>query len=341
MIDPFLLMRIDRMEDFWKRRVTQDAFSMHYNAYGHAVHFTGNVHELLESANLSARRYSQAPQIPDWDIHITVIQDPQLAEVDVPENFPAQLHYQAVNTSILFWGMPWVYASADLNARTAVAVVSSTLAHSPVYLSRFVLDTITLNMLIHTGVGQLHASCLFRDGRAVLLSAPHNTGKSTTAFGLVRHGYQLVSDGMSYVKVTNQGIGLMGYPVGEIKLRMDVVEGLSELNDFGESMLVREATKMVYNLRHAIPDSVIDQMIYPREIKLCLLERTQSKTTRVYPLTIEAALEGLWQDAAHYDDIEVLSENLRTLRIMLKHAQCYRLVIGNQQEDIVRVVDAL
>jgi len=52
----------------------------------------------------------------------------------------------------------------------------------------------------------LHAAVLVRDGRGVLLLAESDAGKSTTAYQLVRQGWQFVSDDSVLLRETNHGI---------------------------------------------------------------------------------------------------------------------------------------
>jgi hypothetical protein len=52
----------------------------------------------------------------------------------------------------------------------------------------------------------LHAAVLVRNGRGVMLLAESDAGKSTTAFQLVRQGWQFVSDDSVLLRETNRGI---------------------------------------------------------------------------------------------------------------------------------------
>jgi hypothetical protein len=305
-------------------------------------------------------------------ITLTVIQDDRRRAAPVTPDWPQRLRYQAIGDWMMIDGTPWVTAVVDVEAKQGAAWIAPALATAPTYLSRYVLDTMTLNTLIHTGVGQLHASALYRDGRAVLLSAPHNTGKSTTAFRLVRYGYRLLADGMTYIRVIPPGaaakspskgrdrperieaslccgryptappaVELLGYPVGEVKLRMDVLDAFPELRGAGRAVLVREDAKMIFNLREAMPDRVLESSVMPKAIVLCLLARHDAARTEVEPISAEIALTGLWPDAAHYDDRQVLAGNLASLRTLLAHARCYRLTIGRDPGQIIQTIEQL
>jgi hypothetical protein len=220
-------------------------------------------------------------------------------------------------------------------------LVSPSLARSPRFLSRYVCDTFVLNMMMRTGLGLLHASCLWREGRALLLSAPHNTGKSTTALRLALHGYRLLSDGMTYVRVHERGLELLGYPVGEAKLRLDMIDAFPELGGHGEPTLVREDTKMVFDLRRALPQRVVERSVWPEEIVLCQLRRTEGRATHLAPLARDEALRALWPESSFVDDEEVMRTNLRAIRALLARARCYRMALGSDEAGILQAVDGL
>lgn len=373
MADTFLLDHLYDLSDFWGRRRAETPHHLHYAAYGYPVTLVTNDPTILDAACLSAGRYSRSQAVVDpGTIALTIIQDDRRRAAAVTPAWPQQLSYQAIGDWMMIDGAPWVTAVADVGAQRGAAWISPALAAAPTYLSRYVLDTMTLNALIHTGIGQLHASALYRDGRAVLLSAPHNTGKSTTAFRLVRNGYRLLADGMTYVRVFPPGavghrperiepspgcgrflprngdfatappaVELLGYPVGEVKLRMDVLDAFPELRGAGRAVLVREDAKMIFNLREAMPDRVVETGVVPEEIVLCLLARHDAAGTLVEPIAFEIALAGLWPDAAHYDDRQVLAGNLAALRTLLGQARCYRLTIGHDPDQIIRTIEKL
>jgi hypothetical protein len=64
----------------------------------------------------------------------------------------------------------------------------------------------------------LHAACAVIDGRAVLLSGPSSSGKSTLAAGFLRRGGVVLSDDV--IRVERDGSGFIAYPsYGGARLR--------------------------------------------------------------------------------------------------------------------------
>jgi hypothetical protein len=98
---------------------------------------------------------------------------------------------------------------------------------------------------------------------------------------------------------------------------------------------------MIFNLREAMPDRVVETGVVPEEIVLCLLARHNAAGTEASPISPETALAGLWPDAAHYDDRQVLAGNLAALRTLLDQARSYHLTIGRDPDQIIKTIEQL
>lgn len=83
------------------------------------------------------------------------------------------------------------------------------------------------------GVAPVHAACLVRDGRGVLLTGRSGAGKSTLTVALARRGYELLSDDWSYLSapedaVNRESVQAWGLPV-PVKLLPDASSFFPEL----------------------------------------------------------------------------------------------------------------
>jgi hypothetical protein len=355
--ESFIQQQLDRFEDFWHRRDSAATHEIVINAYGYPVQFATNDPRLLDIPGLCADRYSQCdPIVPARPIQLNFILDQRLPAKRVPRNWPAHLRYNGTTDWLTVNAEPWVNSCADLKQQIGLAFVSTSIARHPLLLSRYVGDCFVLNMLLRTGWGELHASCLQRDGRAILLIGPHNAGKSTTAFRLTMNGYQLLSDGMTFVRVhnpkpdlpqsqktTREGneIELLGYPIGEVKLRMDMLSEFPQIKKRGRKTLVREDTKMVFNLREVMPERMLAESIRPREIVVCLVERATRRTTTAEPIERETALIDLLPNSSHWNEVGLLKNNLASVETLIDRARCYRLKIGSDVAGIIRTVEAV
>ncbi len=345
-MDDFAATHLDALPDFWRRRAAA-APQEHAGAVcGYPYRVAANHPDLLEAARLSDHRFSRgAPVAGGRPISLRYVLDRELPDTPVPADWPRRLRHQGAGRWLMVSAEPWVTAFADLDTWEGVARVSAPLMGAPYMLSRYIGDTFALNMLMRSGWGQLHASCLWRDGRAVLLAAPHNTGKSTPALRLSLRVGRVLSDGMTYGRAAGGGLELFGYPVGEIKLRFDMLGEFPQARAGGQAALVREDAKMIYDLRREMPERVVEESVRPREVALCLLERAAdpggAARTTAEPVDRETALRGVWPDSAHVDALPVLRSHYRSLRALLDGARCYRLRLGSDAAGIVAAVDRL
>jgi len=338
--DPFIAAQLDKLPDFWRRREAAAAHAIQFEAFGHPVHLSTNDPQVLQAARLCAARYSRSDcEAPRMQLHVLV--DRQLGHQPLPQDWPTQLRGMGVGQWLTVNRDPWVNAFADTSSRTAVALVSGSLAREPYYLSRYICDRFILNLVMGEELGRLHASCLVRDHRAVLLSGPNNSGKSTTALRLALAGYGMVSDGMTHIRVHPTGLELLGYPVGETKLRHDVLGWFPALAAVGRSVAVGEHTKIVLDLRkvdhvHPVADSV-----RPREFVLAHLALTPHEISRSESISTEEMLRLVWPEASFVEGESAMQRNLRVLRRLLKETRCYRLEIGSDPASLLETIDRL
>jgi hypothetical protein len=173
----------------------------------------------------------------------------------------------------------------------------------------------------------------------IIMVAPHNTGKSTTALRLLRAGYKFLADGMALLQQTGQGFEVGGYPIGEVKLRDDVLALFPEYS--GQRVLVREQRKTVVNLRQIHPGLLVEKTIRPTSILLCFLERGNTGQTSVEKISPEDALPLLAGNTVFWDEAERLAANNNTLHSFIRAAKCYQLKTDNNFEELLAAIDQL
>ena len=187
-----------------------------------------------------------------------VVHDGPVPPGPLPENLFDFMQYTGDADWLMIalgeFGNCWV----DMDARgavagRAVAVLAPALAEKTDLVSLYLLNTILTNFFIGNGYAMLHASCLMHGQRALMLMAPHNTGKSTTALRLILSGYQLVSDSMIFISPVSDKLMLLGWPVGRIKLRGDMLDHFPEIRPLLSTEQVRGETKYALDIREIAP----------------------------------------------------------------------------------------
>ncbi|MBI5052525.1 MAG: hypothetical protein HZB52_04580 [Chloroflexi bacterium] len=315
-------------EDFWSRQHNAQRFSFCFESLDAQVKIISNDKSVLGAAELSARRYSQTsvrPRHIEIDIVVT-----QTNTAPVPADL--NISYSGVEEWITFSVGGWGYGFGNLKTKIAHAFLSPALAKDVRWVSRFVIDHYVLNFLL-TEWAMVHSSCVVNTkGTLIAMVAPHNVGKSTTAFKLLRSGNKFLADGMILLKEADGGLAVGGYPVGEVKLRDDVI-GL-----FPEYRGARESGKTVIDLRTVHADHLVTDVFTPKSICLCLVER--GARTNLTRIKNQEAAPTLAANTVFWDHESNLKNNSRILNRLLQVARCYRLVLGDD-DQIFSVMETL
>jgi hypothetical protein len=333
------------LSDFWSRQANTQTASFEFTPFGIPACITANQPEILAAARLSAGRYSwhATSPVPDPDppapifLHLVV---GSKVGAPVPADLPERLTYNGVGDWISLSAGQWGHAFANLQTRTGVAFVSLALAAEIRLVSRYIIDHYLLNFIL-TEWAMLHASCVLDpDGRRlILMVGPHNSGKSTTALHLLRAGYDFLADGMALIRPQGAQFIVGGYPIGEVKLRDDVLALFS--NYGGEAVQVREQRKTVVNLREVHPTRLVESLFTPATIQLCLVERNNAGQTEITPLPAAEAESVLTANSVYWDEPVRLAHNTAALQALLQTANLYRLRIGTEPAEIIRAIDHL
>jgi hypothetical protein len=328
--------------DFWSRQANAQTESFDFTPFGIPARITANRPEVLSAAHLSAGRFSLSP-IPNPQLLTPIQIQLVVTQTETPAPpavLPEQLNYAGLDDWISLSAGQWGHAFAHLPTRTAVAFLSPALAAEIRLVSRYVIDHYLLNFIL-TEWAMLHASCVLDPAgrRLILMVAPHNTGKSTTALHLLRAGYIFLADGMALLRQQGSNFVVGGYPIGEVKLRDDVLALFP--NYSGQAVKVREQRKTVVNLRAVHPAGLAETLFVPSAIQLCLVERSGTRQTEVAPLTAAVAWPVIAANSVYWAEPGQLAHHMATLHALLESANLCRLKIGLDSEGIVSALNSL
>lgn len=328
-------------DDFWSRRANAQTVSFELAPLGNLALITANEPALLAAARLSAGRFSRGEPGRGQPIRLQLVVGDGPA-APPPADLPQRLRYAGLGDWITLSAGDWGHGFASLSRREAVVCLSPGLAAETRLVSRYFIDHYLLNFLL-TGWAMLHASAVLAPGgrRLIALIAPPNSGKSTTALHLLRAGYTFLADGMVLLRPPEAGEGFQigGYPIGEVKLRDDVLALFPEYG--GQQVRVREDRKTVVDLRPAHPDRLAERLASPAAIRLCFVERGGAARTEIAPLSAAEARPILAANTVFWDEPARLAHNTAALSRLLRAADLCRLRIGTDPAGLVAAVDEL
>ena len=319
-------------EDFWSRQQNEQTEWLEMMPMGIPVRISANQPGVLKAVKLSVGRFSSAAQSSLRAVSLKIVVQPQPAG-PVPNELPERMMYAGVDRWITLSAGLWGHGFANLATREAVIFLSPELARDTRLVSRYFVDHYLLNFIL-TEWAMLHASCVLTPNkyRLIIMIAAHNTGKSTTAFRLLRAGFPFLADGMALLRRVGRGFEIGGYPIGEVKLRDDVLDTFPDYK--GQQVQVREQSKTVVDLGLAHSADVVTSTIQPDEISLCFLTRkgkAASTLEEIFPEEAQALLSG---NSVYWDEPARVAHNQTVLQALVEQASLYRVWLG---QDVARL----
>lgn len=333
----------DRLEDFWGRRQHEPRFGCEFTLFGRPVQVTSNEERVLEAVALARPQYSRTTPThhPPLTLHI-VVRPGAVDPGPLPPNLMAHNQYSGFADWLMIQLGRWGSCFMDLDQGKAVAVIAPILAQHPHMLCHALLNTIFTNWLIHARFAMLHCTGLIKDDRVLLLLAPHNSGKSTTALRLVLAGYTLLSDSMIFISPDTDELELLGFPVGKTKLRGDMKPLFPDLHPYLDVEPVRGEMKYSVDLRRYNPALVCETAVRPRHLDFCLLSRSGKPHSHFTPAAYDEVMHAIMDNnSIFYDAAALWHSNLQLIDQCIRQSNCYHLTIGTDAAHIVTTVDEL
>ncbi|HEY7387130.1 MAG TPA: hypothetical protein VH640_01390 [Bryobacteraceae bacterium] len=125
------------------------------------------------------------------------------------------------------------FAVADLDRLFGFVLVSAPTAADHQWLRWFFLESVVYSLLAQRYVVPVHAACVARNGRGILLCGCSGAGKSTLAWACARAGWTFISDDCTWLLPDSAVGDAVGRP-GGARFRADVINFFPELEDLVE-----------------------------------------------------------------------------------------------------------
>lgn len=193
-----------------------------YFPLGFRVRVITNSPDVQAAAQESWGRYGPEFHRPLLEVRVIVRAEGDLA----PEpTFLAQAHVITVVAD------RDNFACVDFKTPFAHAFVSQKTAADHSWFRWFFLEPMVYLLLTQAYTVPMHAACIAREGRGILLSGPSGAGKSTLAFACARAGWTFVADDATSLLQESDDRVVIGKP-HEARVRDDAPRLFPELEGY-------------------------------------------------------------------------------------------------------------
>ena len=209
------------------------------------------------------------------------------------------------------------FAVCDLDAGFAYGWVSSAVAGQSDWLRRRFLDTLVFSCLSQSRLTPVHAACVSRNGRGLLLCAPSGTGKTTLAYACAHHGWTYLGDDAVYLLRDSPEPVILGKPhslcfVDSAVGLFPELRGRPTVRDPNGELRIELHTPELAGF------AIADQCFVHRVV---FLERTAGGSAGLSAVPREEALRRLLADLPRFQE-RVFDEHRRSMEMLVESGPC-------------------
>ncbi len=153
-----------------------------------------------------------------------VVGDAEGGGLPAPPRYQAQGHLLAVVSDAAN------FAVCDFETGFLFCRLTSETAAATAWVRHFFLDPIVYTALDHLYVTAVHAACVARDGRGVMLSGCSGAGKSALSLACSQNGWTFITDDVAYLVNGEPGRRVLGKPAW-IRFKPSAAELFPALKD--------------------------------------------------------------------------------------------------------------
>jgi hypothetical protein len=224
------------------------------------------------------------------------------------------------------------YAVCDLDRGFAFFWLAPATARDKDFFRRYYLNNLIEVMLWHSRLTMIHASCVARNGRGVLLCGESGAGKSCLSFSCARRGWTFIGDDSALLVRRSKPLMVLGGP-RDVHFRPTALEILPELE--GKLAPLNASGKLrLQMLTNAFPE--IQRSVHASPCAVVFLNRLAGGPARLTPMPAAEALSRLDAGLPLMEVIDDQRASLRSLIEVGAFELCY-----DDLDDAVRTLEPL
>ena len=293
---------------------------------GVPVRVVSNCSSVLDTARDEWQHWTRILNVPPVSLRFDV-------STDETDSLPPPVVFSPAHDLPKWTSDEKNHAWGDTHGRVVRANITQRVARDAAWLLYHFLDPMALQTITALHLAPIHASCVARDGRGILLCGDSHAGKTSLAYACARHGFTYVSDDASFL-IRNRAAErvVVGNPHW-IRLRPEATKFFPELADHPTAVrgngktMIRIATQSRPDLSTSAT-APIDRIVFLRRDS-----KSPAKISRLDPKIVRA-----WVDQFFYKwDREVILAQREAFGTLLAGVRVQAL----EYSDLEAAVDVL
>ena len=279
---------------------------------GFRMHVSTNSPDVLQTVEESWAEFPLLYEAETLEVRVCVSEN-QDAPAATTATWKGQRHLITIQSDLDN------FAICDVDRAFAFAWFVPATARNHQFLRYFYIDSIANLLLWQRYLTRVHASCVARAGRGLLLCGESGAGKSCLAFACAQHGWDLMTDEAISLVRASRDRTVLGKP-----WQMHFRESASEIFPEFEGLLAspNAAGKIAIEIRTA-DLSGIRTTLQCQAAAVVFLNRPAGGPARLVPVSGADAFERLNRDLPLVAD-SVMEEHRAALRRLVE-AGCFEL----------------
>ena len=238
-----------------------------------------------------------------------------------------EFHSGASGTTLVFGGASRV--DVHFGRRQARGFVSAAHIASPWTISHRIFYVPVLEILRSAGTFHIHAGCVCRGDRCILLCGASGRGKSTLTYALARAGFAYMSDDAAFIRSDGRAIEIFAFPE-KIKLDRGSREFFPEFDGFprgpGKMEIPASRTRIADVAVSGRPDAIV------------FTQRGSGGKSRLAPLSAGEAFLRLIGQSVSISRKDSVEANLDMLKRLAGASRSFELVLGHGFDGVPELV---